>query len=492
MKKIFIGVLALSTLVLASCTKTILDVNSPNPNAASTSTPQLTTPVALENAASASQTDYLPLSEWLGITATNGGFSLDPALSTYQLTSTSYNASWQDLYLNISNWNYVKKQAAQSNLPLYEAVADLFEAYDFSCLVDLYNDVPYTDALLNNNNFSPAYDKGSDVYDSCVGLINNALTILNDPATILTISSSTDNASIITFKGSLPDLSKWIKFANSLKLRLLVNQSQVSGKSAFINAQLATIDPSMLLSVGDDVTADPGYIASSGKLSPYYNQFFSAPGQSLDAYKIYHASNYALDFYSTTNDPRISYFYDPVDDQGNYSGNDFGDNSATVASALGEASLDPTAPSVIMLAAEALFDQAEAIQRGWLTGNAKSVYQSAIEASFTYTGVEDPATAAADYVSQDNANTNWDMAADKIKLIITQKWAALNTTSILTVYNDYRRTGFPDVPISIYEGHLPSIPTRLIYPQSEYNLNATNVGAEGTINPQTDKVFWDQ
>ncbi len=491
MKNIFIGIIALLIFGLASCTKSILDINSPNPNTASTSTPQLTTPIALENAARIAQTNYLPLSEWMGFTATNGGFALDVALNSYQLTSTSLNGSWQNLYLNISNWNYVKTQASQANLPLYQAIAELIQAYDFSCLVDLYNNVPYSDALLNNNSFSPKYDNGSDVYDSCVGLINSALTILKDPATESTISTSTDNASIITFKGSLPDLTKWIKFANSLKLRLLINQSQVASKAAYISAQAATIDPSELMGIGDDATADPGYIASSGKLSPYYNLFFSAPGQALDPYKIYHANNFALNFYTSTNDPRLSYFYDK-DKNGKYTGNDFGNESAVDVSPLGTPSLNPIAPSVIMLASEALFDQAEAIQRGWLQGDAKAVYQSAVQASFAYTGVTDPETAAADYTSQDNTDANWDNATDKIKLIITQKWAALNTISVLTVYDDYRRTGFPNVPISIYQGHLPNIPLRLIYPQAEYNLNAANVQAEGTIDPQTSKVFWDQ
>lgn len=491
MKKVYIGLVFTLVIGLGSCTKTILDVNSPNPNSASNSTPQLTTPVALENAADISQTNYLPLSEWMGFTATNGGFALDVALNSYQLTSTSLNGSWQNLYLNISNWNYVKTQAEKSNLPVYVAISNLFQAFDFSCLVDLYNNVPYTDALLKNNNFSPKYDKGSDVYDSCVSLINSALIILKDPATAATISTSNDNASIITFKGSLPDLRKWIKFGNSLKLRLLINQSEATSKAAFIKNEAATIDPSMLLGIGDDVTADPGYIASSGKLSPYSNLFFSAPGQALDPYKIYHANNYALDFYNGTNDPRLSYYYDE-DGSGNYSGNDFGDPNADNVSALGARSIQFTKPSVIMLSAEALFDQAEAIQRGWLAGNAMNVYQQAIVASFTYAGVPNPVTAAKTYTSQDNANTNWTVATDKIKLIITQKWAALNTTSILPVYNDYRRTGFPKVPISIYPGHLPNVPLRLIYPQSEYNLNAANVGTQGSINPQTDKVFWDQ
>ena len=491
MKKLIIGISVVLVAGLTGCVKSILDINSPNPNTASFSTPQLTTPVSLVNAAVISQTNYLPFSQWLGITATNGGFALDDALSSYQLTSTSLNGSWQNLYLNISNWNYVKQQALQSNLPLYIAIANLYEAYDFSCLVDLYNNVPYSDALLKSGSFSPAYDNGSDVYDSCVVLINDAISILQDPATQQSISTATDNASIITFKGSLPDLTLWIKFANSLKLRLLINQSQASGKAAYIKAEAAKINPSLLLSAGDDVTADPGYTSSAGKLNPYYGLFFSSPGQSLDPYKIYHANDYATSFYTATNDPRISYFYDE-DADGNYSGNQFGDQSAVGVSALGTPSLNPTAPSVLMLSSEALFDQAEAIQRGWLSGDAKSVYESAVAASFEYTDIADASAAAADYTSQTDANTNWDAATDKIKLIITQKWAALNTISILTIYNDYRRTGFPDVPISIYPGHLAHIPYRLIYPQTEYSLNGGNVGAQGTIDPQTDKVFWDQ
>ena len=487
---LFILVAALCT---ASCTKTILDVNNTNPNSASSSTPQLTTTLALENVARINQTAYLPLSEWLGYTATNGGFALDQQLSTYQLTSQSLNGSWQALYLNISNWNYVKKQALLIDKPFYVALSNLFQAYDFSCLVDLYNNVPYSDALLKNNNNRPIYDNGSIVYDSCVDLINEALVILKDTVTLRTISPSNDNTNVITFKGSLPDLTKWIRFANSLKLRLLINQSEVSSKASYIQAQLATIDPSMLLQVGDDVTADPGYIASAGKLSPFYGQFFSAPGQSQDAYKIYHASNYALDFYDGTGDPRISYFYQP-DNNGNYGGNDFGDPSAGSASALGDASLDPTAPSLIMSAAEALFDQTEAIQRGWLPGNVKETYQNAVRASFMFTKVPNADTEAMAYVNQDNPDANWDLVSqnDKLQFIITQKWASLNVQGILRAYDDYRRTGFPDVPLSIYEGHLPRIPLRLIYPQNEYNLNSENVNAEGKIDPQTSKVFWDQ
>lgn len=491
MKKLFLYISALSLISLGSCTKSILDINQ-NPNSATNSTPQLTMPVALENAARFSQTDFPDMGMWMGYVAINTGFALGYQANSYDITTNFMDGVWDNYYLNIANFRYIEQKAIEQDLPLYEAIANLFQAYDYSVLVDLYNNVPYSDAMLKQGglNISPKYDKGSDVYDSCVAKINKAIDILNSPATELSISQATDNARIITFKGSLPDLELWKRFANSLKLRLLINQSE-AGKDAYVKAEAAKINADQLLQVGDDVLADPGYLNSAGKTSPYYGSYYTKPGESGDFYKMYHASNFAVDFYVNNNDPRISFFYDKT--SSGYVGNDFGDETADGASPVGAPSLNPTAPSVIMTASEALFDQAEAIQRGWISGNAKQAYLDGIKSSFEYTGVKDVDAALTAYVAQDNVD--WDKASsanDKIKLIITQKWAALNQMSILTVYNDYRRTGFPAVPISIYSGHKPKIPTRILYPQSEYNKNAKNVEAEGSIDPQTSKVFWDK
>lgn len=490
MKKIFLYISAVSLLTLGSCTKSILDINE-NPNSATNSTPQLTIPLALENAARITQTSYPNFGMWMGYTAINGGFALGFEANSYDLTTNFMAGTWDNLYINIANFNYVEKKAVEQGLPLYEAIAKLMQAYDYSCLVDLYNNVPYSDAMLKNGeqNISPKYDKGSDVYDSCIVQINQAITLLNDPATEASISKATDNFRIITFKGSLPDLTLWKKFANSLKLRLLINQSE-AGKDQYIKAEVAKIDPALLLGVGEDVLADPGYLNSAGKLSPYYGSFFTNPGEAGDFYKMYHGNNYGVNFYVNNNDPRVSFFYDEQD--GSYTGNDFGDQTADDVSPLGEPSLNPTAPSIIMTSAEALFDKAEAIQRGWIQGDAMQAYFDGIRTSFKYSGVKDFDAAATTYTAADNENVNWSKATNKIKLIITQKWAALNQLTLLTVYNDYRRTGFPVVPISKYSGHKPKVPLRILYPQSEYNKNAENVEAEGSIDPQTSKVFWDK
>ena len=58
-------------------------------------------------------------------------------------------------------------------------------------------------------------------------------------------------------------------------------------------------------------------------------------------------------------------------------------------------------------------------------------------------------------------------------------------------WTDYRRTGYPNVPLTRAPNPGPGVPVRYMYPQTEYNYNATNVAGEGTISAFTSKVFWD-
>ncbi len=488
MKKSFIGLFLISLLGLGACTKKVLDINQ-NPNQATYSTPQLSTAVALNDAASANQTQYMNFSMWMGYTATNTGWALDVTTNSYAITTNYMNGIWNSLYLNLETWNYIRQNA--KGLPLYGAIARVFQAYDFSALVDIYNNVPYSDALLKNGSLTPKYDKGSDVYDSCVALLDTAIVMLKDPATLASMAPAADSKSITMYSSDIKngDLSTWIKFANSLKLRLLLNQSNVSSKSAYIQHEVGMINQSDLMGVGDDAVEQPGYLNSTGKFSPYYRFFYSAVGSATDQYKYFAANNFALNFYTSTSDPRESYFYDKLSG-GAFAGNDFGNQNAVTASQVGAPSLKATNPGIIMTAAEALFDQAEAIQRGWLTGDAGAIYNNAITASFEFTGVTDADNAAAAYTSQADPNTNWSLATNKLKFLIMQKWASLNNMSLLTTYNDYRRTGYPNVPISVFAGHLAHVPYRLYYPQTEYGYNATNVGLQGTIDGQSSKVFW--
>jgi hypothetical protein len=132
------------------------------------------------------------------------------------------------------------------------------------------------------------------------------------------------------------------------------------------------------------------------------------------------------------------------------------------------------------------------VQRGFLAGDAAALYQSAIEESFRLLGVADFATEAATYIAQAGDKTNFVTSSNKIKTLIVQKWAALNTIDPVESWSDWRRLGYPsDLPISIYPGTTaPHIPYRLLYPTSEYNYNGENASAQGNIDAITSKIFW--
>ena len=149
-------------------------------------------------------------------------------------------------------------------------------------------------------------------------------------------------------------------------------------------------------------------------------------------------------------------------------------------------------PSVVMSAAESYFLQAEAALRGWITGDPMALYQSGVTASFVYLGLT-PAQATTYYSQPGNNQTTWAATTsfqDKLALIIRQKWASEAWINELEPYNDYRRLHLPaDVPLSTSIYSTGIFPLRILYPQREYDVNGTNVLAQGNITPGS-KIWW--
>lgn len=151
----------------------------------------------------------------------------------------------------------------------------------------------------------------------------------------------------------------------------------------------------------------------------------------------------------------------------------------------------PESPAWLFTSVESLFLQAEVAQRGWISEDPKGVFEKAVTESFKFLGVENAAGEASTYLSKNVAS--WDNNAGKLELIINQKYLALPGINNFEAWVDYRRLGFPkDVPISLNTSlNGRTISKRLQFPQNEFNYNAANVSAEGNINPQTDKIWWD-
>ncbi|MEN0053809.1 MAG: SusD/RagB family nutrient-binding outer membrane lipoprotein [Mucilaginibacter sp.] len=487
--------------LLGGCAKNYLDINT-NPNSPTNVASGLVLTNALNRTAGSttgSSNFYQFASAWIGYWNYSGAVAAFAEERSYQFT-TNYgpaNGIWNSLYDNLEDYDYLEKQGNATNDVFYTAIAKTMKAYDYHNLVDVFGNIPYSDALKATASIRPKYDKDQAVYEDLAKKLDTAATLFKG---LVGKVSSSDGAYDIMYKG---DAQKWGKFANTLKLRILLRQSEIAGRDAYIKGEIAKITANGMgfIGVGEGGSVNPGFTNSTGKQNPFYSSFGYTPaGKSspTDNHRYYIASEYAINFYQNNNDPRLGYLYTTINDGAGttYSGSRFGPTAQSPQdnpqnrSAIGTGILkgaDMAQP--LFTDFESLFLQAEAAQRGYITGSVRSLYESAVQQSFTYLG----AGSASAYLAMPTAVSNWDQAANKLTLIMTQKWAAMNGINDMESWADFRRLNIPsDIPVSDNPAAIVrKIPVRMLYPQSEYNYNPDNVLAQGTISQFTSRIFWD-
>ena len=198
------------------------------------------------------------------------------------------------------------------------------------------------------------------------------------------------------------------------------------------------------------------------------------------------------------NDDRINVFFRPFANSttGEFNGLINGIDASSTSIALADFSLSGTAfredtstlDANFMTAWETNFLLAEAAQKGFITANAESLYNTAVAQAFEYWNTALPASYLTGNASFNAAGTT------PLEQIITQKWIA----SVIQGYEgwvEFRRTGFPalkNVAASLNGG---LIPVRMPYPAEEATLNAENyqVAASATNDNSLDvKVWWNE
>lgn len=488
-----------AALLLGACKKDYLNINT-NPNNPTAVTPGLVLTNALNGTAkttTGSASYYQFAAGWIGYWDYSGAVSGFAEERSYQFT-TNYGPLvniWAGLYNNLEDYDYVERQGVALNKPFFIAVAKTMKAYDFQNLVDIYGNIPYSQALKSTAAIRPGYDKAQDIYEDLAKKLDTAATLFKN--NIGKVSSS-DAAFDIMYGG---DAQKWGRFANTLKLRLLLRQSQIGGRGSYILGEIAKIDANGMgyIGVNGGASVNPGYSNSANKQNPFYAVFGYSPlgkKSPTDYHRYFIASTYCLNFYEKNNDPRLPQVFTTIDD-GNgttYSGSPFGptattDDSPQFKSAIGSGLLKGAdMPQPLLTDFESLFLQAEAAQRNYTTGKTRELYELAVQQNFTYLGAGD----ATGYLAA-NVISSWDLAPDKMVLIMTQKWAAMNGINDIESWSDYRRLNIPaDIPISNNPAaSIRQVPVRMLYPQSEYNYNPDNVLAQGAISQFTSRIFWD-
>jgi hypothetical protein len=493
MKKLFILFIVLGVLG-SSCKKDFLSVNEFNPNSASAVPANLVLPAALNTTSrimtSPGNFEFVYL--WYGCWCISGGYSQPTALTQYNLLNGSYQGNWNNIYLNLQNYDYIINNSTTDQQKPYKAISTIMKAYLYQNLVDIYGNVPYTEALKGYSTvqiLKPKYDKQQDIYEDLVKQLDAAVEMINSAPPDAVEVGDYD----IIYHG---DMGMWVKFANTIKLRILVNQSGMAGRDTYIKSNLpATLSSADFIGAGEGAMLNPGYVQSATKMNPFYERFYKQDGsQQSDGLGYYMAGQDAVDFLSTFNDPRKLLVFAPYSGT-SIKGNYFGAlllGTVPTTSPLGTGLVKTyNADSPIFTDMESLFLQAEAVQRGYLSGDAKALYTSAVTQSVLYLG--GLAADAASYLGQTSAPlVNFTEATNPVQTIITQKWLAMNGVSPMTIWTDYRRTGYPTfIHFSADAAKLNATPpVRLLYPQTEISTNNDNVVAQGDINLFTSKIFW--
>jgi Starch-binding associating with outer membrane len=445
------------------------------------------------------------------------------------------NDPWQQLYgVSLTDIRQIISKGTATNSWHYVGVAQIMKAFSFSVLVDLWGNVPYTEANVGAASPYPKFDKGEDIYKDLFRLIDEGIANLGKTSAVALGTAD-------LFYGGNTD--SWIRFANSLKLRLynqvrltpLYNDSAV--KALISGGKLisaANQDFEMLYGTG--VSPDnrhPGYEdeytqgAPAYYVSPYFHQILQGKSKLNP-------------IFDGIEDPRIPYYYynqlrknqapqnpssykdgeflsiwfsssniDPNADwdqntsqtvMGLYPIGGKFDNGAggaiTATSGTAGAGLMRILPYF-----NTLYTRAELALTKATGDDAEAMLKSAITESFAEVNraaasVSAPAisTAAIDaYIGKIMALYTAGNQSKKLEIILTQKWIA-NFGWGLDSYNDTRRTTFPKLFDPLADDNVNTVLARQYilsfpYPVSDLQINPN---APEQKNIYTEKVFWAQ
>ncbi len=402
---------------------------------------------------------------------------------------------WSQMFVDgLKNYQYVIDQAATQQDWNSYLMGTVMKAYTAEVLVDLYNSMPYSQALEGAAQLNPKFDSGYAIYDSLIMEIDTALG-----KDFTANTNSNMGSQDLVFGGKI---SNWMAFANTLKLKMYLRM---------VNAYPSVAQTGVTALVGSGVTflgtstgaaSVTNFTAAPGLENPLYEQNVFQLNTPVNL----RASVTMLSWLNENSDPRVNAYYTPAPgypiigiNQG-----DFRSINPTYADAA-VFTETPTDPVELISQAESYFLQAEADVRYNGGANAKSLYNQGVTAAFTYTGNDASSFITTGGAYAWGAEMENGQALTPLAQIIRQKWAAgVYGCHGIESYFDFNRTGFPSQsPVySTDPTYVPGqlvvvansvlgpgqMPKRLIYP---YNEVSRNTNATGTV-PITTPVWWGQ
>ncbi|UZT96014.1 SusD/RagB family nutrient-binding outer membrane lipoprotein [Chryseobacterium fluminis] len=402
--------------------------------------------------------------------------------NTYQYMK--WNDASFDVYTSgLLNTVKMMQEAEKINNKNYQAIGKFYRAFYFFNLSLKFGSIPYSEAVKGESGITqPKYDSQETVMAGILSELKEANDLIN---------SNDKIEGDIIYNG---DATKWKKLINSFRLKILITLSKKATVGNYtVATEFASIAGSQTLM--SSVT-DNGELKFADAADSRYTMFNnSGYGSSL------YMADYFINLFKAREDPRLFTFAaqttaakeagKPITDFSGYNGGNptspYSDNAALVASKNISKVNDrfykdaTNEPSSVLSYSELEFILAEAAARGWISGSAKTHYDNAVKASFTFyqtyvknsnqyfTGFDVNQYLTKSLVLYDNSAS----LPIQLEKIMTQKYMTMFHQSQWTSYYDYLRTGYPNYPLQTGV----AAPVRFRYPQAEYNYNSVNLQA---------------
>lgn len=478
--KKYIAAVFIVSLATTSCKKQ-LDINiDPNNSPVENGTPSLIFPAAVMSTAGRIGGDMAILGGIWGENWTQAALSNQyKNIEDYNLQKTEFNGAYTELFSGaLNDYQFVMRKAKETNAWKFFLMGTVMKAYTYQVLVDLYDKVPYTEAFQGVENLQPKFDDGDFIYQSLLNEIDTALSKDYNSG----ILTDEEEAADIIFGG---DMDKWVRFANTLKLKMYLRLINAKPAEAQAGIQKLYSDNASFLNTDD--AAIKSFVDEPDQSNPMYEYNI----RRLNTTTNLRASNTLLSFLDDNDDERIPFFYtsNVGMNQGDYNNSAAGTAAVVVQT--------PTDPVYFISLAESYFLQAEARERYFGGAGAEALYDAGVIAAFNQLGLD-----GSGYVGAGNAYEYPSGTVEQnIEAIITQKWISFFGSHTLEGFFEKNRTGYPKTS-AVYStdpSYVPgqfvasknnvtggNLPRRLVYPDIERSRNV-NTPAEVSI---TTGVWW--
>lgn len=511
----------IGAFLVTSCNKQIQEKQT-NPNQPTSVPPQLILGTVLTDmSGTGSQGNLGGINSWSDVGDWNQYHCQNYDYYGNNIYSWTANSASFDPYLVLKNVVQMEaevKTRGGAAINPYEAIGRFIRAYYYYHLTSMFGDVPQAEALTGVKNTTPAYTAQEQVFLYVLNELDSANTDL--ASLIATNDNSLSAPQDIYYAGSL---SKWQKLVNSFKLRVLIGLSgKASDATLNVPAQFANIynNPATYPVFGSQ-SDDFALSYNPGASNTYTTYPFNPSNFGSIAGRFNMAATY-VGAMTANNDPRVFITCDPawalvganVDSPAQYQyfvgastgldlGTMYGNASAGDYSFIGRYryySNFTGEPDVLVGYKEMLFNIAEAMERGWISGTAETWYKTGINESMKFYGIDTTKTSFTAHFLPPGANSVTQVApynfnfkfstyyaqsgvklsgtsATAINQIVLQKYLAMFENSGYEGYFNWRRTGVPAFQGGSGVGNNGVVPKRWAYPISEQSVNAANWNA---------------